>query len=48
MPWRCVKCVGLTPMPFNGLIRQRGLHLEEKDGMRDVTVGFCRRSLVRS
>jgi AcrR family transcriptional regulator len=32
---------------INGLIRQRGLHLEEKAGMRDVTVNFCRRSLVR-
>ena len=33
---------------INGLTRQRGLHLEEKKGMRDVTVDFCRRSLVRN
>jgi AcrR family transcriptional regulator len=33
---------------INGLTRQRGLHLEEKEGMRDVTVEFCRRSLVRN
>jgi hypothetical protein len=33
---------------INGLIRQRGLHLEEKDGMRDVTEDFCRRSLVKN
>jgi len=33
---------------INGLLRQRGLHLEEKEGMRDVTVDFCRRSLVKN
>jgi len=33
---------------INGLTRQRGLHLEEKEGMRDVTVDFCRRSLVKN
>jgi hypothetical protein len=33
---------------INGLIRQRGLHLEEKNGMRDVTVDFCHRSLVKN
>ena len=33
---------------INGLTRQRGLHLEEQGGMRDVTVDFCRRSLVKN
>jgi len=33
---------------INGLTRQRGLHLEEMEGMRDVTVDFCRRSLVKN
>ena len=33
---------------INGLTRQRGLHLEDKEGMRGVTVEFCRRSLVRN
>ena len=32
---------------INGLFRQRGLGLDELDGMRDVTVGFCKRSLVK-
>ena len=27
---------------INGFISQRGLHIEEKDGMRYVTVDFCR------
>jgi len=40
--------VDLIIAMINGLIRQRGLHLEEKEGMRDVTVGFCRRSLVKN
>jgi AcrR family transcriptional regulator len=40
--------VNLFIAMINGLIRQRGLHLEEKDGMRDVTVDFCRRSLVKN
>jgi len=31
---------------INGLLRQRGLHLEAMEGMRDTTVAFCRRSLV--
>lgn len=30
-----------------GLMRQRGLHLLEKEGMQEVTVDFCRRSLVK-
>ena len=38
--------VNLLIAMINGLIRQRGLHLEEKDGMRDVTVDFCRKSPV--
>ena len=40
--------VNLLIAMINGLIRQRGLHLEEKNGMRDVTVDFCRRSLVKN
>ena len=40
--------VNLLIVMINGLTRQRGLHLEEKEGMRDVTVDFCRRSLVRN
>jgi len=32
---------------INGLFRQRGLRLDQINGMRDVTVDFCRRSLVR-
>jgi hypothetical protein len=32
---------------LKGVLRQRGLRLEEISGMRDVTVGFCKRSLVR-
>ena len=40
--------VNLLIAMINGLIRQRGLHLEEKEGMRDVTADFCRRSLVKN
>ena len=40
--------VNLIIAMINGLTRQRGLHLEEQEGMRDVTVDFCRRSLVRN
>ena len=39
--------VNLLIAMINGLTRQRGLHLEEKNGMRDVTVDFCKRSLVK-
>jgi hypothetical protein len=39
--------VNLLIAMINGLTRQRGLHPEEKDGMRDVTVDFCKRSLVK-
>ena len=38
--------VNLLIAIINGLLRQRGLRLEEKNGMRDVTVGFCRRSFI--
>jgi len=38
--------VNLIIAMINGRTRQRGLHLEEKNRMRDVTVDFCRRSLV--
>lgn len=40
--------VNLLIAMINGLIRQRGLRLEEKNAMRDVTVDFCRRSLVNN
>ena len=40
--------VNLLIAIINGLTRQRGLRLEEKNGMRDVTVDFCRRSLVKN
>ncbi|MBE9571860.1 MAG: hypothetical protein IMF11_14615 [Proteobacteria bacterium] len=40
--------VNLLITMINGLIRQRGLRLEEKNGMWDVTVDFCRRSLVKN
>ena len=39
--------VDLLIAMINGLTRQRGLQLKEKEGMRDVTVDFCRRSLVK-
>ena len=39
--------VNLLIAMINGLFRQRGLHPEEKDGMRDVTIDFCKRSLVK-
>jgi AcrR family transcriptional regulator len=32
---------------INGLLRQRSLRLEAVRGMKDVTVEFCRRSLVK-
>ena len=40
--------VDLLIAMINGLTRQKGLYLKEKDGMRDVTVEFCRRSLVKN
>ena len=40
--------VNLLIAMINGLLRHRGLHIEEKNGMRDVTVDFCRRSLVKN
>jgi hypothetical protein len=33
---------------INGVLRQRGLHLEENNGLRDVIVDFCSRSLVKN
>ena len=39
--------VNLLIAMLNGVLRQRGLRFEEINGMRDVTVGFCKRSLVR-
>ena len=39
--------VNLLVTMINGLTRQRGLRLKEKNGMRDVTVNFCKRSLVK-
>ena len=38
--------VDLLIAMIKGLLRQRGLHLEEKNGMRDVTVDFCRRNFT--
>jgi len=32
---------------LTGLIRQRGLKLEEVKGIRESVVEFCRRSLVK-
>jgi len=32
---------------LNGLMRQRGLGLEKVDGLREETIAFCRRSLVK-
>ena len=40
--------VDLLIAMINGLTRQKGLYLKEKDGMRDVTMEFCRRSLVKN
>jgi hypothetical protein len=39
--------VNLLIAMLNGVLRQRGLQLEEKNGMWDVMVDFCKRSLVR-
>jgi len=33
---------------INGLIRQRGLHLENLIGIKETAVEFCRRSLVKN
>jgi AcrR family transcriptional regulator len=38
---------GLLIALLNGLIRQRGLKLENVEGLMEETVAFCRRSLVR-
>ena len=39
--------VNLLIAMLNGVLRQRGLNFEEKNGMRDVTVDFCKRSLIK-
>jgi AcrR family transcriptional regulator len=39
--------VSLLHGMITGIIRQRGLHLNTLKGMSDVTVEFCRRSLVK-
>ena len=41
------KTVSLLIAMLNGVLRKRGLGLEEMSGMRDVTVDFCKRSLVK-
>jgi hypothetical protein len=33
---------------INGLLRQRGLKLEYMAGLKEETVEFCRRSLVKN
>ena len=39
--------VNLLIAMLNGVLRQRGLRLADINGMRDATVEFCKRSLVR-
>ena len=39
--------VNLLFTMINEFIKQRGLHHKEKDGMRDVTVDFCAKVLLR-
>jgi len=38
---------GLLIAMVNGLLRRRGLKLDQLDGLQEATVAFCRRSLVR-
>jgi len=40
--------VGLLIAMINGLVRQRGLHLENLIGIKETAVEFCRRSLVKN
>ncbi len=40
--------VNLIVAMLNGLIRQRGLRFEEVEGIKETTVEFCRRSLVKN
>jgi hypothetical protein len=40
--------VNLIGAMLNGLIRQRGLKLKEVKGLKETTVEFCRRSLVKN
>ena len=39
--------VNLIVAMLNGLMRQRGFKLQEAKGLKETTVGFCRRSLVK-
>ena len=39
--------VNLMSAMLNGLMRQRGLKFKEVKGLRETTVEFCRRSLVK-
>jgi hypothetical protein len=40
--------VSLLAAMLNGLIRQRGLKFKEVEGIKETTVKFCRRSLVKT
>lgn len=40
--------VGLLIAMINGLIRQRGLHVENLEGIKETAVIFCRRSLMKT
>jgi hypothetical protein len=40
--------VSLIVAMLNGLMRQRGLKFKEVKGLRETTVEFCRRSLVKT
>jgi len=40
--------VNLIVAMLTGLMRQRGLKLEEVEGLKETTVEFCRRSLVKT
>jgi len=40
--------VNLIVAMLNGLIRQRGLKFQEAKGIKETTVEFCRRSLVKN
>ena len=46
-PVPVVETVNLIIAMINGLLRQRGLKLEEVKGMKAAAVAFCRRSLVK-
>jgi len=40
--------VNLICAMLNGLIRERGLKFKEVEGIKETTVEFCRRSLVKN